>query len=96
MSFSRQEVDALARLARLSLSDDEHALFARQLAGIVDYARQVGDVDTPVAAGPITAASRAPLREDVVQPSLERLDAIGPAPDADAEAGLIKVPRVLA
>jgi aspartyl-tRNA(Asn)/glutamyl-tRNA(Gln) amidotransferase subunit C len=95
MSFSRQEVDALARLARLSLSDDEHALVARQLAEIVDYARQVGDVDTSGLAGPLAAASAAPLRVDAVQPSLDRADVTGAAPDADPAAGLITVPRVL-
>jgi aspartyl-tRNA(Asn)/glutamyl-tRNA(Gln) amidotransferase subunit C len=95
MSFSRHDVDALARLARLSLSPDEHVLFARQLSEIVDYARQVGDVDTSVLVTPVAAASPAPLREDVVQPSLDRTDVTGPAPDADPGAGLIKVPRVL-
>ena len=95
MSFSRQEVDALARLARLSLSDDERALFARQLTEIVDYARQVGDVDTSGLVDAPPGVPAAPLRADDVQPSLARLDVTGPAPDADAVAGLIKVPRVL-
>ena len=95
MSFSRQEVDALARLARLSLSDDERTLFARQLAEIVDYARQVGDVDTSGLAGLPAATSAAALRADAVQPSLDRADVTGAAPDADPAAGLIKVPRVL-
>ena len=95
MSFSRQDVDALARLARLSLTDDERALLARQLAEIVGYARQVGDVDTSGLVEAPQAVSAAPLRADDVQPSLDRLDVTGPAPHADLAAGLIKVPRVL-
>ena len=95
MSFSRQEVDALARLARLSLSDDERALFARQLTEIVGYARQVGDVDTSELVEAPAAVLAAPLRADDIQPSLDRLDVTGAAPDADPAAGLIKVPRVL-
>ena len=95
MSFSRQDVDALARLARLSLTADERALFARQLAEIVDYARQVTDVDTSAVVETPAAVPAAPLRADDVQPSLDRLDVTGPAPDADRDAGLIKVPRVL-
>lgn len=95
MSFSGQDVDVLARLARLALTPDEHALFTRQLADIVDYARQVCDVDTAAVPEPAVAAAPTPLREDVVQSSLERVDVIGAAPHADAEAGLIKVPRVL-
>lgn len=95
MSFSRQDVDALARLARLALTTDEHALFARQLADIVDYARQVCDVDTGVIAAPVVSGAETPLREDVVTPSLDREDVTGAAPHADADAGLITVPRVL-
>lgn len=95
MSFSRQEIDALARLARLALTDDERALITHQLAEIVDYARQVGDVDASGPGGAPAAVSAAPLRVDGVQPSLDRADVTGAAPDADATAGLIKVPRVL-
>lgn len=95
MSFSRQEVDALARLARLALTDDERTLITRQLAEIVDYARQVADVDTSAAGSAPATIPAAPLRVDAVQPSLDRLDVTGAAPDADATAGLIKVPRVL-
>lgn len=95
MRFSRQDVDALARLARLALSDDEHALFARQLADIVGYARQVCDVDTAGVSRDVVAATPAPLRDDAVQRSLDRDEVIGAAADADAATGLIKVPRVL-
>jgi aspartyl-tRNA(Asn)/glutamyl-tRNA(Gln) amidotransferase subunit C len=95
MSFSRQEVDALGRLARLALTDDEHALFARQLADIVNYARQVCDVDTGPSVEPAVASERRALRDDVVQPSLDRREVTSAAPDADPDAGLIKVPRVL-
>lgn len=95
MSFSREEVDALRRLARLALTDDEHALFARQLGDIVDYARQVCDVDTGRVVEPFAAAIPAPMRDDVVQPSLDRREVTSAAPDADEDDGLIKVPRVL-
>lgn len=95
MSFSRQEIDALARLARLDLTADQHALFARQLGDIVDYARQVSTVDTAELARPTDPAGATALRADVVTPSLERADVLAAAPLADADTGLIKVPRVL-
>lgn len=95
MSFSRQDIDPLARLARLALTADQQALFARQLADIVDYARQVCDVDTSGRTGPVAVAAGRPLRDDVVTPSLDRGDVTGAAPHADVNAGLIKVPRVL-
>jgi aspartyl-tRNA(Asn)/glutamyl-tRNA(Gln) amidotransferase subunit C len=95
MSFTRADVDALARLARLSLTPEEHDLFPRQLADIVGYARQVCDVVTTGVHDGARSTAPSTLRQDAVQPSLERDEVIGPAPHADAEAGLIKVPRVL-
>lgn len=94
MGFTRDDVQALARLARLGLTAGEQDLLARQLAAIVEYARQVGSVDTRHADRP-EAIAAAPLREDTVQPSLETNAVIGAAPDGDARTALIKVPRVL-
>ena len=86
----------MASLARLGLTDEEHQLFARQLAQVLDYARQVQSVDTtdvPPTSHPTGAVS--PMRADEVKPSLPRDVALAQAPDADLVAGLFKVPRVL-
>jgi aspartyl-tRNA(Asn)/glutamyl-tRNA(Gln) amidotransferase subunit C len=94
--FSREDLRRVASLARLALSDEEHELFARQLAQVLEYARQVQSVDTsgvPPTSHPTGAIS--PLREDEVQPSLPREAALSQAPEADPAAGLFKVPRVL-
>jgi aspartyl-tRNA(Asn)/glutamyl-tRNA(Gln) amidotransferase subunit C len=92
--FTRDDVDAIARLARLELAPEEQDLFARQLGDILAYARQVQDVDTtgvPPTAHALVTAMR--LRDDDVVPSLPRDDAQAAAP-ATAR-GLFKVPRVL-
>ena len=94
MSFTRDDVVGLARLARLGLTGDEQDLLARQLAGIVAYAHQVADVDTrsaPEAKEPADPL----LREDAVAASLDRALTLGSAPAGDPHTGLIKVPRVL-
>ena len=39
--FSRADVERIARLARLELTNDEKDLYARQLADILEYAAQV-------------------------------------------------------
>jgi aspartyl-tRNA(Asn)/glutamyl-tRNA(Gln) amidotransferase subunit C len=92
--FTRDDIDAVARLARLELAADEQDLFARQLADILAYARQVQDVDTsgvpPTAHALVTAMH---LRADEVKPSLPREEAQAAAPAA--AHGLFKVPRVL-
>jgi aspartyl-tRNA(Asn)/glutamyl-tRNA(Gln) amidotransferase subunit C len=94
--FSRQDVERVARLARLELDADEKDLFARQLAGILAYAEQIQGVDTagiePTSHPPGSSAS---MRDDVVRPSLPREASLAAAPDADAKAGLFKVPRVM-
>jgi aspartyl-tRNA(Asn)/glutamyl-tRNA(Gln) amidotransferase subunit C len=88
------EVERVARLARLALSDDEKARFARQLARILDYARQVAELDTtgvpPMARADESAGAE---RMDESRASLPREDALANAPDA--LSGLFVVPRVL-
>ena len=95
-ALAPEEVERIARLARLSLSTDERDLFARQLTGILQYAEQLREVDTTgVAPTSHPLALSSPLREDDSRPSLPRPDALRAAPDADPAAGLFKVPRVL-
>jgi aspartyl-tRNA(Asn)/glutamyl-tRNA(Gln) amidotransferase subunit C len=95
-ALSRDEIDRLAHLARLTLSDAEKTLFAAQLAGILDYAQQIAAVDTSGVPPTAHACAATPLREDRVEPSLPLAAALACAPDADRTAGLFKVPRVLA
>jgi aspartyl-tRNA(Asn)/glutamyl-tRNA(Gln) amidotransferase subunit C len=96
-SFTSADVQRVAQLARLELTEGEQKLFARQLSDILAYAEQVQDVDTRnvlPSSHPSEAVS--PWREDVVQGSLARDEVLAQAPEADPAAGLFKVPRVLA
>jgi aspartyl-tRNA(Asn)/glutamyl-tRNA(Gln) amidotransferase subunit C len=90
---SSAAVDHLARLARLSLTDEERTLFARQLEEILGYARSIQALDTTGVEPMSHAGLAAPLREDEASPGLDRATALAAAPDtAD---GLFRVPRVL-
>jgi aspartyl-tRNA(Asn)/glutamyl-tRNA(Gln) amidotransferase subunit C len=94
--FSRAQVEAVAALANLELSDSEIELFAKQLGEILDYATQVQNIDTtgvPPTASVVTRHSAD--RPDVVAGSLDRADALANAPEASLPAGLFKVPRVI-
>ncbi|PYR78821.1 MAG: Asp-tRNA(Asn)/Glu-tRNA(Gln) amidotransferase subunit GatB [Acidobacteria bacterium] len=94
--FSRADVERIARLARLELTNDEKDLYARQLADILEYAAQVQAVDTAdVAPTALGVTGTAEWREDRVAPSLPRDEVLRAAPAADLAAGLFKVPRVL-
>src|SRR5215510_9609808 len=94
--FSREQVEAVASLAHLELSESEIELFARQLGDILDYATQVQSIDTTGVPPTASVVSRHSAdRTDSVAPSLDRADALANAPDASAQAGLFKVPRVI-
>jgi len=91
-------VRRIATLARLELTADEIAMFADQLTAILAYADQVQQVDTSATTGAAAAPTVNPLhatRGDDLAPCLPRELVLEQAPDADPDAGVFKVPRVL-
>jgi len=95
-TLAPDEVERIARLARLALTADERDLFARQLTSILQYAEQLREVNTDgVAPTSHPLALTTPMRADEMRPSLPRAEALQAAPDPDTGAGLFKVPRVL-
>lgn len=94
--LSHDEVNRIAALANLALTDRERDLFARQLADILAYAGELLQVDTQgVPPTSHALAEETMLRDDVPVPCLPRAEALANAPDAAREAGLFKVPRVI-
>jgi aspartyl-tRNA(Asn)/glutamyl-tRNA(Gln) amidotransferase subunit C len=94
MSLTRAEVEKIALLSRLLLSEDELQRMTVQLGGILGYMDLLGEVDTtgvePMAhARDLTNV----FREDVARPSLDREQALANAPHRDGECYL--VPAVL-
>lgn len=90
------DVERIAALAMLELTGEEKELFTRQLADILGYAEQIQAV--PTSDVPATAhvhAAQRTERDDVPRPCLPVEDALANAPDADREAGLFRVPRVI-
>lgn len=79
------EIDRIARLARLSLRDDEKARYARQLSAILDYAAELEKVDVedipPTAT--VLAVHNVMREEDAVFGSMPRDDALANAPSTD-------------
>src|SRR5207249_306307 len=95
-TLTTSDVLRIAELARLELSDTEVELFSRQITDILGYAEQVQEVDTSgVSPTSHPLDMHAVWREDQMETSLDRGSAMANAPDADREAGLFKVPKVL-
>ena len=94
--LSVADVERIAALAHLELTDAEKQLFTRQLAEILAYAEQVQELDTTgvPATAHVDVTHRAE-REDEPRPSLPVADALDAGADADLSAGLFKVPRVI-
>lgn len=94
MPISRHEVEHIARLARLELSEDEIVRFERQLSDILDYAARLGELDTRSIPPTATVLPlKSVLREDEPQPTLEREQLLKNAPRA--QDGQFRVPPVL-
>jgi aspartyl-tRNA(Asn)/glutamyl-tRNA(Gln) amidotransferase subunit C len=94
MTITREEVQHVARLARLDLADDVLDTMAEQLDGILGYMDTLNRVDTEGIVPTAHAVSMTtPLREDERRPHLDRETALSNAPERDEESFL--VPRVI-
>lgn len=93
-TLSREDVLRVARLAKLELTDADVELFTTQLAGILEYAETVRQVDTTGVPPTSHAAVETIWREDAPAPSLDRSDSLRNAPDGSPD-GLFRVPKVL-
>ncbi|MFD0673903.1 Asp-tRNA(Asn)/Glu-tRNA(Gln) amidotransferase subunit GatC [Cohnella sp. GCM10027633] len=94
MSISIKDVEHVANLARLELSDADKEQFAGQLNAILKYAEKLNELNTD---GVEPTSHVLPLanvmREDAVKPSLPIDKAMLNAPEE--EEGHFKVPAVL-
>ncbi len=94
MTLTREEVEHVAWLARLQLSEEEIEAFREQLSAILEYARMLEEID--LSEVPPTATvlpMRNVMREDEVRPSLPQDVVLANAPDA--EDGYFRVRAVL-
>ena len=91
MKFS---IEHLARLARLSVSDDEKILFANQIDGILNYMDKLNEPDTfnVEPTSHVIPLSNV-VREDLPKDSLEREDALRNAPDRTDK--FYRVPKII-
>ena len=94
MKLNRKDVEHVALLSRLDLSENELDKFTGQLDAILEYIDVLNQVDTS-AVEPMAHVLeiRNVMRADQVQPSLPREAALQTAPDA--EDGFFKVPKIV-
>jgi aspartyl-tRNA(Asn)/glutamyl-tRNA(Gln) amidotransferase subunit C len=81
MSLTLKEVEHIATLARLELTEEQKARYREQLSGILDYVAKLQELDTanilPTVGGSVT---QMPLRADEARPSLSVDELLANAP----------------
>ena len=91
--ITKEQVEHVAKLARLSLTEDEKNLYTEQLSKILDYIDQLNKVNTegvePMTQ-PIPKVNV--VREDIVKKQFERQDVLKNAPHE--EYGFFRVPKI--
>mgnify|MGYP001041918406 CR=1 FL=1 len=93
MKLSIQEVEHIADLARLQLTEAEKQQYAAQLSDILDYAEKLEELDTehiPPTASVLVVPLR--LRKDQARPGLSQEEVLRNA--KGTQDGQFKVPPV--
>jgi aspartyl-tRNA(Asn)/glutamyl-tRNA(Gln) amidotransferase subunit C len=93
-AISRSEVEYVAKLARLNLTEEEAVKYTEQLNSILEFAGKLNELDTtnvPPTSHVLDVSNV--MRDDEVRPSASREDALRNAPDE--EDGQFKVPAVM-
>jgi len=94
MKISKQEVEHVAKLARLELSDDEQEKLTDQLSNILTYVEKLKELDTTgVEPTSHVLDINNVMREDRGAPSLSRERALANAPEQ--AAGHYRVPKII-
>jgi aspartyl-tRNA(Asn)/glutamyl-tRNA(Gln) amidotransferase subunit C len=93
-SITQKEVEHVAHLAKLELTEAEKSRFAEQLSHILTYVDQLQEVSTegvtPTASGTHDGTV---LREDIPQQGLSLEHAVANAPESSG--GFFVVPKIL-
>lgn len=95
MSITKETIDHIASLARLSFSEEEKDVFVEQFQRIVEYVDVIQslELDDVEPLTHITTTSENVFREDAVRPSLPLEEALANAPKRNES--FFKVPKVL-
>jgi aspartyl-tRNA(Asn)/glutamyl-tRNA(Gln) amidotransferase subunit C len=92
--ITREEVLKIANLARLKLSEAEIGNFTGQLDSILEYVKQLDQVDTSkVEPTCFVEPTHDPMRDDIEKPSLTQEEALRNGPQV--KKGFFAIPKVI-
>jgi aspartyl-tRNA(Asn)/glutamyl-tRNA(Gln) amidotransferase subunit C len=94
MAVTIEEVEIIARLAKLSFTEEEKQKFVDQFNQILQYMEKLNELDTSeIEPTSIVSDSQNVMRADEVRPWLSQKDALANAPRKSD--GFFSVPRVI-
>lgn len=94
MVLTQKQIEHIAELAKVRLTEEELDLMAQQLSTILDHFQALAEVDTrgvPPTVYPFPLQNV--LRPDEITPPLDQKDVLGIAPELEKD--YIKVPPIL-
>jgi aspartyl-tRNA(Asn)/glutamyl-tRNA(Gln) amidotransferase subunit C len=95
MPITVKDVEKIAKLAKLSFSEEEKEKFSRQLGQIIDYVEKLKELNTETVLPTYhVVAVHNVFRRDEVEPSMPREDVLKNAPAK--KRGYFSVPKVIA
>lgn len=94
MQITKDEIEHIALLARLFLSDEEQEKFGSQLSSILDYMKKLNELDTSsVQPTSHVLSLQNVTRDDLVRPSITRDEALSNAPSHTGK--FYRVPKII-
>jgi aspartyl-tRNA(Asn)/glutamyl-tRNA(Gln) amidotransferase subunit C len=94
MALSEKDVQYVAKLSRLEVTEAETAKYTQQLGNILNYIEQLNQLDTtnvePMAH---VLDIKNVFRKDEVKPSLTQAEVLSNGPEV--QAGHFKVPKIM-
>jgi len=94
MQISKQEVERVAKLARLEITEAEKEVFSKHLSSILTYIDKLKTLNTEGVEPTATVLDQTNVfREDKARPSLPAEKALANAPES--EDGFFVVPKIL-
>jgi aspartyl-tRNA(Asn)/glutamyl-tRNA(Gln) amidotransferase subunit C len=94
VEITKQEVEKVAKLARLAISSSEREAFARQLSQILTHVEKLNQYDTAGVEPTTTVLGQVNVfRDDDVRPSLPVDLALANAPEREADG--FRVPKII-
>ncbi len=94
MKITKQEVEHVAKLARLEFPEQEKEKLTEQLSGILTYVEKLNELDTKgVEPTSHVLDIKNVMRDDVAVPGLAQDRALANAPEK--AAGHYKVPKII-